>query len=129
VHAVDQLLKVRQGSISLKDKITDVNQELQHTGSLVTQKRREWMEARRVQQNVDDAIHALQSSLVVLELANKADQQLEQHKYYSTLKTLGDLKYQQHQSISQYSFAKALGKGKKRMERGGVTRLTLLCYV
>lgn len=110
MHAVDQLLKVRQGSITLKEKITDVNQELQHIGSLVTQKRREWMEARRVQQNVDDAINALQSSLVVLELANKADQQLEQHKYYSTLKTLGDLKYQQHQSISQYSFAKALGK-------------------
>ncbi|KAI8335092.1 exocyst complex subunit Sec15-like-domain-containing protein [Chlamydoabsidia padenii] len=110
VHAVDELLKVRQGSISLKDKITSVNQKLQSTGNLVTLQRREWMEARRVQQNVDDAIHAIQSSLVVLELANKADQQLEQHKYYSTLKTLGDLKYQQLQSISQYSFAKALAQ-------------------
>ncbi|ORZ09939.1 exocyst complex subunit Sec15-like-domain-containing protein [Absidia repens] len=110
VHAVDQLLKVRQGSITLKDKITDVNKELQATGGLVTKKRREWMEARRVQQNVDDAISALQSSLVVLDLANKADHQLEQHKYYSTLKTLNDLKYQQVQSISQYSFAKALSQ-------------------
>ncbi|SAM05391.1 hypothetical protein [Absidia glauca] len=113
------------GSISLKDKITDVNQELQHTGSLVTQKRREWMEARRVQQNVDDAIHALQSSLVVLELANKADQQLEQHKYYSTLKTLGDLKYQQHQSISQYSFAKALAQSVPMKETTVKERVTL----
>ncbi|KAI8099004.1 exocyst complex subunit Sec15-like-domain-containing protein [Halteromyces radiatus] len=110
VHAVDQLLKVRQGSISLKEKIGQVNQELQTAGGLVTKKRREWMEARRVQQNVDDAISALQSSLIVLEMANKVDHQLEQHKYYSTLKTLNDLKYQQLQSISQYSFSKALAQ-------------------
>ncbi|ORX51321.1 exocyst complex subunit Sec15-like protein [Hesseltinella vesiculosa] len=110
VHAVDQLLKVRQDSIGLKTKITGVNQELQDTGKLVTERRREWMEARKVQQNVDEAILAVQTSLMVLELVNKADAQLEQHKYFSTLKTLGDLKHQRLQSISQYGFAKALNQ-------------------
>ncbi|CAO3629892.1 unnamed protein product [Cunninghamella blakesleeana] len=110
VHAVDQLLKVRQGSVTLKNKIKGVNQELQTSGGLVTEKRREWTEARRVQQNVEDAINAIQSSLMVLEMANKAEQLLEQHKYYSTLKTLGDLKSQHLQSISQYSFVRSLGE-------------------
>ncbi|KAI8060076.1 exocyst complex subunit Sec15-like-domain-containing protein [Gongronella butleri] len=110
VHAVDQLLKVRQGSIALKTKISGVNEQLQTTGKLVTEKRREWAEARKVQQNVEDAIYAVQTSLMVLELANKADFQLDERKYFSTLKTLGELKHQRLQSISQYSFAKALNQ-------------------
>ncbi|KAG0180252.1 hypothetical protein DFQ28_005144 [Apophysomyces sp. BC1034] len=93
VHAVDQLLKVRQGSVSLHQKITDVNITLQTKGNELAEKRRELTEARRVQQNVDDAIEALQNSLVVLELANKVNHQLDQRRYYPALKVLlkGDL--------------------------------------
>lgn len=101
----------------MKNKIKSVNQELQTSGRLVTEKRREWTEARRVQQNVEDAINAIQSSLTVLEMANKAEQLLEQHKYYSTLKTLGDLKNQHLQSISQYSFVKSLGIKKRKKDK------------
>lgn len=42
--------------------------------------------AKKVQQNIEDAIEALQSSLVVLESANKVNEQLEQKKYYAALK-------------------------------------------
>ncbi|KAF7731685.1 hypothetical protein EC973_008856 [Apophysomyces ossiformis] len=88
VHAVDQLLKVRQGSISLHQKIRDVNNTLQSKGKELAEKtqRRELTEARRVQQNIDDAIEALQNSLVVLELANKVNHQLDQKMYYPALK-------------------------------------------
>ncbi len=40
--------------------------------------KRELTNAKKVQQNIEDAIEALQSSLVVLESANKVNEQLEQ---------------------------------------------------
>lgn len=39
-----------------------------------------------MQRNVEDAIEALQKSLAVLELANKAGHLMEEKKYYSALK-------------------------------------------
>lgn len=42
--------------------------------------------ARKIQQNIEDAIEALQSSLVLLESANKVNEQLDQKKYYAALK-------------------------------------------
>lgn len=39
-----------------------------------------------MQQNVEDAIEALQSSLVVLESANKVNDLMERKKYYAALK-------------------------------------------
>ncbi|KAI8140216.1 exocyst complex subunit Sec15-like-domain-containing protein [Fennellomyces sp. T-0311] len=111
VQAVDQLLKVRQGSVNLREKIKDVNVTLQTRGSRLSEKRRELIEARRVQQNVEDAIQVLQKSLVMLELANKADQQLEGKKYYSALKTLDDLENEHLVDMPQYTFVQHISKG------------------
>ncbi|KAI9012696.1 exocyst complex subunit Sec15-like-domain-containing protein [Phycomyces nitens] len=111
VHAVDQLLKVRQGSVNLRRKIADVNTSLQSRGKLLTEKKKELIEAKRVQQNVDNAIEALQTSLVVLELANKVNQQLDDKKYYSALKTLDALEHDRLQEISHYNFTQRLVQG------------------
>ncbi|KAI7866597.1 exocyst complex subunit Sec15-like-domain-containing protein [Spinellus fusiger] len=111
VHAVDQLLKVRQGSVNLRHKIAQVNSGLQSRGSLLSEKKRDLIEARRMQQNVNNAIEALQTSLGVLELANKVNQQLDQKKYYSALKTLDVLEHDRLREISQYSFANHLVQG------------------
>ncbi|KAI8367558.1 exocyst complex subunit Sec15-like-domain-containing protein [Radiomyces spectabilis] len=116
VHAVDQLLKVRQGSVDLRRKLTDVNATLQSRGNKLVDKRKELIEARKVQQNIDDAIEALQSSLSVLELANKVNYQLDQKKYYSALKTLEGLEQNNLCDISQYSFVNHLIQGVPMMQ-------------
>ncbi|KAG1473874.1 hypothetical protein G6F56_000693 [Rhizopus delemar] len=86
VSAVDQLLKVRQGSVELRGKLTEVNQTLQIRGTKWAERKRELTNAKKVQQNIEDAIEALQSSLVVLESADKVNDQLDQKKYYAALK-------------------------------------------
>ncbi|KAL0074521.1 exocyst complex subunit Sec15-like-domain-containing protein [Phycomyces blakesleeanus] len=124
VHAVDQLLKVRQGSVNLRRKIADVNTGLQARGKHLTEKKKELIEAKRVQQNVDNAIEALKTSLVVLELANKVNQQLDEKKYYSALKTLDGLEHDRLREISNYSFTQRLEKGVPVMQntiKGTVT--------
>ncbi|KAL0138916.1 exocyst complex subunit Sec15-like-domain-containing protein [Mucor lusitanicus] len=111
VHAVDQLLKVRQGSVELRRKLAEVNDALQSRGTRWAQKKRELTNARKVQQNVEDAIEALQSSLVVLESANKVNDLLERKKYYAALKTLDGLENDRLGQITQYTFAKMLAQG------------------
>ncbi|KAG2192081.1 hypothetical protein INT46_003221 [Mucor plumbeus] len=111
VHAVDQLLKVRQGSVELRRKLGEVNETLQSRGTRWAQKKRELTNARKVQQNVEDAIEALQSSLVVLESANKVNDLLDRKKYYTALKTLDGLENDRLGQITQYTFAKMLAQG------------------
>lgn len=95
---------MRQGSVELRRKLAEVNDALQSRGTRWAQKvsalavcmiryanvfvgqKRELTNARKVQQNVEDAIEALQSSLVVLESANKVNDLLERKKYYAALK-------------------------------------------
>ncbi|KAI9315513.1 exocyst complex subunit Sec15-like-domain-containing protein [Dichotomocladium elegans] len=110
VQAVDQLLKVRQGTAELRQKISDVNITLQTRGSKLAEKRRELIEARRVQKNVEDAIQALQKSLVVLELMNRTNHQLEAKKYYSALKTLDIVENDHLPEMPQYGFVKRLSQ-------------------
>ncbi|RUS31236.1 hypothetical protein BC938DRAFT_478215 [Jimgerdemannia flammicorona] len=86
VQSVDQLLKVRQGTVNLKHKIVELNTEMHKTGSRLAAKKKELIETRRTQQNIDQAIETLQTSLLVLELANKVDTHMKNQKYYSALK-------------------------------------------
>ncbi|KAG1240066.1 hypothetical protein G6F68_018023 [Rhizopus microsporus] len=96
--------------IQLRKKLTEVNQTLQTTGTKWAGRKRELTNAKKVQQNIEDAIEALQSSLVVLESANKVNEQLEQKKYYAALKTLDNLENDRLGQATQYTFAKMLGK-------------------
>ncbi|ORE10098.1 Sec15-domain-containing protein [Rhizopus microsporus var. microsporus] len=111
VSAVDQLLKVRQGSVELRKKLTDVNQALQIRGTKWAARKKELTNARKIQQNIEDAIEALQSSLVLLESANKVNEQLDQKKYYAALKILNNLQDDRLGQATQYTFAKMLAQG------------------
>ncbi|GAN08779.1 exocyst complex subunit Sec15-like family protein, partial [Mucor ambiguus] len=108
VHAVDQLLKVRQGSVELRRKLAEVNDALQSRGTRWAQKKRELTNARKVQQNVEDAIEALQSSLVVLESANK---RRAEECILTAEQTLDGLENDRLGQITQYTFAKMLAQG------------------
>ena len=57
---------------------------------------------------MDDAIEALQSCLVVLESANKVNDQLEKKRYYAALKTLDSLESDRLGETIQYTFTKML---------------------
>ncbi|KAI7894923.1 exocyst complex subunit Sec15-like-domain-containing protein [Mucor mucedo] len=110
VHAVDQLLKVRQGSVELRRKLADVNETLQSRGTRWAERKRELTNARKVQQNVEDAIEALQSSLIVLESANKVNELLDKKIYYSALKTLETLENDRLGQTTEYTFTKMLSQ-------------------
>ncbi|KAJ3293591.1 hypothetical protein HK104_004343 [Borealophlyctis nickersoniae] len=86
VQSVDQLLKVRVGTVTLRNKIVDLNQELQETGGNIVEKKKEMIENRRTLLNIETAMDALQSCLFVLDIANKVNTHIENRKYYSALR-------------------------------------------
>ncbi|CAG8464408.1 17265_t:CDS:10 [Cetraspora pellucida] len=100
VHSVDQLLKVRQGTVNLKNKIIDLNYDLQKSGKKVAAKKKELIQTRKIQKNIDEAVGTLQLCLNVLDMANRVNYLVEERKYYSALRTVHLRK------VIQYEFAK-----------------------
>ncbi|ORX92773.1 hypothetical protein K493DRAFT_408691 [Basidiobolus meristosporus CBS 931.73] len=110
VQSVDQLLKVRQGTVSLKNKIVGFNDELQQAGSSIIEQKKELIETRKVLLNIDTAIETLQTCLHILNLANRVNVQIDEHKYYPALRTLEELQNVHLQEVSHYDFAKYIAE-------------------
>ncbi|CAG8434342.1 1359_t:CDS:10 [Diversispora eburnea] len=106
VHSVDQLLKVRQGTVNLKNKIIDLNYDVQKSGKKVAVKKKELIQTRRIQKNIDEAVETLQSCLHILDMAIRVDNLVEERKYYSALRTLEELQTVHLRKFIQYEFAK-----------------------
>ncbi|KAJ3109098.1 hypothetical protein HDU97_009216 [Phlyctochytrium planicorne] len=88
VQSVDQLLKVRLGTVHLKGKVVDVNREMQEVGCKTIEKKKEIIDYRKVLQNIEIALEALQVCLFVLDISNKVSIQIDGKKYYSALRVM-----------------------------------------
>ncbi|KAJ3023401.1 hypothetical protein HKX48_003318 [Thoreauomyces humboldtii] len=106
VQSVDQLLKVRQGTITLKDKILDLNEQMQASGSKIVSKKREIINNQHTLLNLELGVESLQSCLFVLDMANKVNASVENRKYYTALKMLEDLQKTHLRPLMHYTFAK-----------------------
>ncbi|KAJ3164908.1 hypothetical protein HDU88_004888 [Geranomyces variabilis] len=106
VQSVDQLLKVRQGTVTLKDKILDLNDQMQDSGGKIVEKKREIIGNRHMLLNIELAVESLQSCLFVLDMANKVNANVENRKYYTALKMLEELQKTHLRPVMHYTFAK-----------------------
>jgi exocyst complex component 6 len=88
VHSVDQLLKVRAGTGTIKDKIVNMNQNIQSFGSKLVEKQGELVDNRRKLLNVEVTLEAVQSCLFVLDIINRISIQIANKKYFSALRVI-----------------------------------------
>ena len=91
VSAVDELLIVRSGTVSLKHRINELNQEIQTSGHALISKKKDMLDRQKVGQNIDEAIEALQECQQVLEMNVLVEDLITQQKYYSALRRLDEL--------------------------------------
>lgn len=68
VSAVDELLIVRSGTVNLKQRINELNQEIQASGQALFSKKKDLIDKQRTVQNVDEAIETLQEFQTVLDV-------------------------------------------------------------
>ncbi|KAL8723419.1 MAG: hypothetical protein Q9225_000250 [Loekoesia sp. 1 TL-2023] len=110
VSSVDQLSKVRDGSVALMTDVLGLNQSIQSSTEKLAEQKKALVESRGVRQNIDEANQALHDCLEVLRLANQVHDLLGRKNHYSALRALDELQNVHLLEITQYRLAELIQK-------------------
>ncbi|KAH8895180.1 exocyst complex subunit Sec15-like protein [Thozetella sp. PMI_491] len=114
--SVNQLQKVREGTVSLTAEILDLNQSIQASTEKLAEQKQALVNTRGVRQNITDVSDALNESLKILHAVNNAHDLIRKKKYYGALKSLEDLQNEhliptiQNKYATQYRLADLIQK-------------------
>lgn len=108
VSAVDELLIVRSGAVSLKHRINELNNEVQASGRALSKQKRALIEKQRVSQNIEEAVDVMQACLHVLEMSASVDACIGAQQYYSALRRLDELEKTHLKPLMQHEIAQRL---------------------
>ncbi|MCJ1472840.1 hypothetical protein MMC13_001489 [Lambiella insularis] len=108
--SVNQLLKVREGTVNLTSEILGLNQAIQTGTEKLAEAKRALVESRGVRQNIDEATQALNDCLEVLRLANQVHDLLGKKSHYAALRALDELQNVQLREVTQYNIADIIQK-------------------
>ncbi|KAL2200886.1 exocyst complex subunit Sec15-like-domain-containing protein [Corynascus similis CBS 632.67] len=105
LSSVNQLQKVREGTVALTSEILDLNQSIQASTEKLAEQKQALVDTRGVRQNITDVSNALEESLKILHAVNSAHDLIRKKKYYAALKSLEDLQNEYLVPIIQNKFA------------------------
>jgi len=105
IQAIGQLLKVRAGAENLKNKIVELNNEMQLSGEELIDKKKKLIMDKKILNNINLTIGTLKHCLGILDKTNKINIQIENHKYYSALRMVEELQTIHLSNIIQFQFA------------------------
>ncbi|OOF91065.1 hypothetical protein ASPCADRAFT_9866 [Aspergillus carbonarius ITEM 5010] len=105
VTSVNQLLRIREGTVSLTSEILDLNQSIQASTEKLAEQKRALVESRSHRQNIDETFRAIQDCLEVLRLANQVHDLLAKKNHYAALRALEELQNVHLKGVTQYKIA------------------------
>ena len=108
VTSVNQLLRIREGTVTLTQEILDLSQSIQASTEKLAAQKKALVESRAVRQNIDEADKALQQCLEVFKLANQVNELLAKKKHYAALRALDELQNVHLRGISQFSVSELM---------------------
>jgi hypothetical protein len=91
LQSVNQLQRVREGTVALTSEILKLNQSIQASTEKLAAQKEALVDTRAIRQNIAEASKALKESLKVLHAVNQAHELIRKKKYYGALKALDDL--------------------------------------
>jgi hypothetical protein len=103
--SVNQLQKVREGTVVLTTEILDLNQSIQESTEKLAEQKQALVNTRGVRQNITDVSDSLKESLKILHAVNNAHDLIRKKKYYGALKSLEDLQNEHLLPTIQNKFA------------------------
>lgn len=110
VSSVNQLLHVRDGTVSLTSEILLLSQSIQSSTEKLAEQKKALVDSRGVRQNIDEATQALRDCLEVLRLANQVHDLLGKKSHYAALRALDELQNVHLKEITQYKIAEMIQK-------------------
>lgn len=105
---MNQLLRVREGTVSLTSEILDLNQSIQASTERLAEQKKALVESRSHRQNIDETSRALQDCLEVLRLANHVNDLLAKKNHYAALRALDELQNVHLRDVTQYKIAEMI---------------------
>ena len=105
VTSVQQLLRIREGTVTLTSEILSLNQSIQSSTERLVDHKKSLVESRGVRQNITDADKAIQDCLQVLRLANQVHDLLARKSFYAALRALDELQDVHLHGVTQYKLA------------------------
>ncbi|KAL3469387.1 exocyst complex subunit Sec15-like-domain-containing protein [Aspergillus californicus] len=105
VSSVNQLLHIREGTVSLTAEILDLNQSIQSSTEKLSEQKKALVESRRHRQNIDETSRAIQDCLEVLRLANQVHDLLAKKNHYAALRAIEELQNVHLKGVTQYQIA------------------------
>lgn len=106
--SVNQLLHVRERTVSLTSEILGLNESMKSSTEKLAEQKKSLVESRGVRQNIDEATQALRDCLEVLRLANQVHDLLGKKNHYSALRALDELQNVHLKVITQYKIAEMI---------------------
>ncbi|KAL2816368.1 exocyst complex subunit Sec15-like-domain-containing protein [Aspergillus cavernicola] len=105
VSSVNQLLHIREGTVSLTTEILYLNQSIQASTEKLSEQKKALVESRRHRQNIDETSRAIQDCLEVLRLANQVHDLLAKRNHYAALRAIEELQNVHLKGVTQYQIA------------------------
>ncbi|EOD46453.1 putative exocyst complex component protein [Neofusicoccum parvum UCRNP2] len=108
VNSVNQLLRVREGTVDLTAEILNLSQSIQASTEKLAEQKKALVDSRGVRQNVDEATKVLNACLEVLRLANQVHDLLAKKSHYAALRALDELQNVHLREVSRYKIAEMI---------------------
>ncbi|KAA8643175.1 Rab GTPase-binding exocyst subunit SEC15 [Aspergillus tanneri] len=105
VTSINQLLRIREGSVRLTSEILDLNLSIQASTEKLAEQKKALVESRSHRQNIDETFRATKDCLDVLRLANQVHDLLSKKNHYAALRALDELQNVHLKEVSQYKIA------------------------
>lgn len=103
--SVNQLQKVREGTVALTAEILELNESIQASTQKLAEQKQGLVDTRSVRQNITDVSDSLKESLKILHAVNNGHDLIRKKKYYAALKSLEDLQNEYLVPIIQNKYA------------------------
>ncbi|KAI9689572.1 MAG: hypothetical protein M1822_010224 [Bathelium mastoideum] len=117
ISSVDQLQRVREGTLSLTSEVLRLAQAIQTSTEKLLEQKRALVESRSVRQNIDETSQALEDCLEVLKLANQVHDLLGQKNHYAALRALDELQNVHLREVTRYKIAEMIEKSVPATQR------------
>ncbi|KAF2087013.1 exocyst complex subunit Sec15-like protein [Saccharata proteae CBS 121410] len=117
VNSVNQLLRVRGGTVDLTAEILNLNQSIQASTEKLAEQKKALVDSRGVRQNINEATRALNACLDVLRLANQVHDLLAKKNHYAALRALDELQNVHLREVSRYKIAEMIEKSVPATQR------------
>jgi exocyst complex component 6 len=117
IGSVNQLLKVRDGTVSLTSEILGLNQSIQTSTERLASQKKALVDSRGVRNNIDEASQALKDCLEVLRLANQVHDLLAKGNHYAALRALDEVQNVHLKEITHYKIAEMIQKSVPAMHK------------